>query len=131
LSGDYDVAYAGATNACGAGQLPCNAGVFKRAVALHSDGALDLDVPAITVTGTVTLNGAAFIGANRGELSFARVGDAAYPLPLSGSDDSYRVVLMPGNYVLSYDAASVRCQANIDDTTPPCTGQIIRGCESL
>src|SRR5262249_44620257 len=66
LPGTYDVTYLGNPALCGGGmpsEFPCNSGSLKTGANLAADGVLDIDVPAVKVSGTVTLKGAPFASA--------------------------------------------------------------------
>jgi hypothetical protein len=80
LPGGYEIRWAGVASNCASGQpapqVPCNAGLIKSAVGLTADGVLDLDVPAVRVSGQVTIDGGAMPAAAdpRGSIVFALSG---------------------------------------------------------
>jgi hypothetical protein len=90
-------------------------------VQLTASGALDLDVPAVRVTGQVTLNGAPMPSGvqSRGALTFqlGEGGTASADLVDVGPA-SYDVVLLPGSYTIGY-SPNGSCSAG---ALTPCNG---------
>jgi hypothetical protein len=117
--GAYDVAF-GSTGACDAAtRLPCNSGTLRSSVGLMSSGALDLDIPSITVTGRVTLNHAAFGGQE--QILFSLVNGGSVATDLNGG--GYSLNLLPGSYVVSSSGLGCDTIAGL-----PCGGEFLRGC---
>ena len=137
LPGTYDVTFAGDPAEC-TGELPpavpCNSGTLRPAVALTSSGVLDLDLPMVRVTGVITLNGSPpnTQPGTRGQLSFA--GDTGAPVltkPFAPSGAaSYEVLLLPGDYDISYVPSPVLCDGTFLPSMP-CVGGTIRAAEDL
>ena len=130
--GTYDIDYVAGTSACATGStsvMPCGGGPLKRGVSLLADGVLDLDVRVVTVTGAVTLKGAAFPDQtrSRGALGFtSSAGMTAAPAAFASTGAvTYRVNLIPGMYDVSYGGDAAGCQ---QDTPPaiPCNGGVIK-----
>jgi hypothetical protein len=116
LPGTYDVGFAGNLALCSsetAAQVPCNSGILVPATALNADGVLDLDVPAVTISGSVTLNDAEFPAQarERGAIHFGNDGSYAISSPFGTSGPvSYQMTMLPGSYEVFY-AASLECDA--------------------
>ena len=130
--GTYDVDYVAGTSACATGStsvMPCGGGPLKRGVSLLADGVLDLDVRVVSVTGAVTLKGAAFPDQtrSRGSLSFtSSAGMTAAPDAFGSTGAvTYRLNLIPGAYDVSYGGDAAGCQ---QDTPPdiPCNAGVIK-----
>src|SRR5205085_2632756 len=102
LAGTYDIAYSGNADPLCAGPLPCNAGTIRKGVALTASGALDLDVRAAKVTGTVTLQGAPLAISGSGMLAFTPVPAADGSIAAIPLAPAFTVWLAPGTYNASY-----------------------------
>ncbi len=132
----YDVSFAGNAALCAippAPQVPCVGGVIRTGVAVMASGALDLDVPAIHLSGHVTLNGAALpdLAVERGAARFSLVGGSSVstnPFDPTGPA-AYAMTLVPGHYVVRYRGNADLCSAAPAGAAPPCSDQIITGCE--
>jgi hypothetical protein len=137
LPGTYDVTFAGDPTEC-TGELPpavpCNSGTLRSAVVLTSSRVLDLDLPTVRVTGMLTLNGTPpnTQPGTRGQLSFA--GDTGAPVltkPFVPSGAaSYEVLLLPGEYDVSYVPSPVLCDGTFLPSMP-CVGGTIRAEQDL
>jgi hypothetical protein len=130
VPGTYDVGVAAGNCQDMTSTLPCTGGVIKQGVTLTSAGALDLDVPAITVNGRVTLAGQDVPQANdsRGSVFFSqKSGGTAETQPFASSGPiSYSLRILPGNYVLGYQGNSQLC---LDGVSPlPCHAVVVAGC---
>jgi hypothetical protein len=105
--------------------IPCNSGVIRPQVNLAADGVLDVDVPAVKVTGAVTLAGAAMPTemSNRGALTFAAAAGAAVSTRAFGTTGaaSYALTLLPGRYAISLAANAALCGPNLMPQMP-CLG---------
>jgi hypothetical protein len=66
-------------------------------VVLTESGILDVDIPAVEVTGSITINGEAVPG---GEINL--VGDTGYDARLGGSAAPYSTLIVPGTYAVTY-----------------------------
>jgi hypothetical protein len=134
LRGSYDVRFSGDGELCGQGvapSIPCNNGLLRQALSITTDGGLDLDVPAVKISGSVTLQGGAFpdLPAGRGTLRFAGVAGLGATdsgeLGMSGPA-SYAITLLPGSYVVEYGVNATQCQ--LGDWPLPCTMEVLVGC---
>jgi hypothetical protein len=135
--GSYDVALAANAALCKAGAaapaIPCVGGVVAPAVMVRGAGVLDVDVPAVSLSGAVNLDGAALpaASADRGSIDFARVtgeGGGAAELSLgTNAAASYAITIVPGHYVVSHVANAALCGGA---TLPalPCASQVLLGC---
>jgi hypothetical protein len=137
LPGSYSVGYAALGNLCTgpvAPALPCNGGTLMSNVSLQSDGVLDVDIPAVQVTGKVTLKGGALPGAtsDRGSLDFvlAKGGNAFTPNLGTSSAGSYAITLLPGSYSVNYVANSNLC-SGFAPSAFPCNGGTVQSNVSL
>ncbi|MBL8914081.1 MAG: hypothetical protein JNM17_25480 [Archangium sp.] len=129
LSGTYDVDYEG-RGACAMGwPVPCNSGEIRSGASLTSSGALDIDIPAVALSGRVTQDNAMMPdGSGRGSLEFARVNEpaATTSLPVSGAA-TYDIVLLKGSYVITWRATPQVCTGT-NAPAHPCTSATVRGC---
>lgn len=135
--GSYDVGLTANAQLCASGAaptaVPCVGGRLLQAVAIPSDGALDVDLPAISVTGAVDLDGAPLptASADCGGITFTRVsteGGGAVSLPLGESaPSSYALTLIPGDYVVSHAANAGLCDG-ASAPVVPCASQVLVGC---
>ena len=137
LPGVYDVALAAEPLLCTESPanplLPCVGGVFRKTVHLDADGTFDLDVPALTITGTVSLAGTVMPESSweRGALEFTRAaseGGGSVRLSLGQSGEAaYSVTLVPGTYSTSHAVTQNHCF----DPLPaiPCAAQELLVCE--
>lgn len=130
ISGTYDVDYRGDLTCPLAWPMPCNSGLVRPDQSLTTSGVLDLDLPAVRLTGRVTQDGATLPeGSARGALEFTRTGDPAGSLTLPLTNGAtYDVWLLKGQYVISWRATPAACTGS---SAPPiaCTGTTLRGCE--
>jgi len=133
MPGSYDVAYMSGAEECVGppdDAMPCGGGRLVAGVSLASDGVLDLDIPAIEISGRVTYIGEGLpsLGDPRGALSWSSTGDSPGLTIDLGADGakSYAVVLVPGRWVVDHIANPALC----DDGVPPfpCTDQALIGC---
>ncbi len=133
MPGSYDVGYMSGAEECVGppdDAMPCGGGRLLAGVALASDGVLDLDVPAIEISGRVTYAGEGLpsLGDPRGALSWSSTAASAGLSVDLGSDGakSYAVVLIPGAWAVRHIANPALC----DDGLPPfpCTDQALIGC---
>lgn len=124
LRGVYDVAYAWGAADCGPALAkgPCMNGTLKSQVSLSASGTLDVDIPSITVTGKITLKGAAVTGTALmgGRLSFmGAAGERASTLGLG----NYSVRLLPGSYDVGYEYLGATCP--MTETLPCASGTLL------
>jgi hypothetical protein len=138
--GVYEVELAANAALCGQGlaapPVPCIGGAVRSAVRVEADGVLDVDLPAVTVSGTVRLNGAPLPAesAGRGSIGFARSsaeggGMASVSLGPSGSA-TYAVTLLPGRYLIRHQANAALCAPAAATPGVPCASQVVFGCTS-
>jgi hypothetical protein len=130
VPGTYDVGIGAGNCQDVASSLPCVGGVVKAGVTLTSSGALDLDVPTLTVSGKVTLAGQQVPQAtdSRGSAFFSmKSGGAAESTPFSSTGPiTYSLRLLPGNYVLGTQASTQLCATG--DSPLPCHAVVVAGC---
>ncbi len=132
LPGKYVVGYEANPGLCGGSAppaVPCNGGALTTAE-ITSNGALDVDIPAIQVSGRVTLRGQVLPAstAERGPLNFVRSdGTAAAKLGSSG-EANYKLTLIPGNYAVIHLPSPQQCDG-VKASALPCTGQVLIGCD--
>ncbi len=107
--GQYDVLYVPGTDltqcASAANKLPCISGPIATAVTLSNTGALDLDLPAIVVQGSVTVNGAAVPSSYQqaGGLVFqSATGDTVSTADVGTGLRNYRLTVLPGLYQVGF-----------------------------
>jgi hypothetical protein len=130
LAGTYDIGYADGGSPC-SGAVPCNSGPLKTGVALTADGPLNVDVPGVMVTGTVTLNGAPLptSAVNRGDIAFALNGGTiaqSAALGMSGPG-SYALNVLAGRYLIIFEGGRQLCQPTAWPSLP-CMNEIVTGC---
>jgi hypothetical protein len=134
VAGTYDVGWKAAPGACAqaAAPVPCIDGPIQADVVLEQNGALDLDVEVISVSGGVTLDGATMptAGSDRGLLAVRHVGGASTDLPGFGSMGAvdYAISLIPGEYLITHVANPSLCGDGLQPQVP-CMSQIVLGCE--
>jgi hypothetical protein len=114
--------------------VPCIGGTAHAAASIQSDGVLDVDIPAVMVSGTVKLAGGALPveTLDRGSISLAHIaaeggGSASFSL---GTDATatYVMTVMPGHYVVRHAANSALCAPSRALPGVPCASQAIIGC---
>jgi hypothetical protein len=110
--------------------VPCVGGPLKSGVALNTDGVLDVNIPAVKVSGAVTLRGQplAHEAGDRGHGVFALVGGDAVPTVSFGQDGpvTYHLTLLAGKYVVKYAGNLALCGATLPAL--PCMDQMLSGC---
>jgi hypothetical protein len=136
--GTYDISFGAnvalCTGVAPAPALPCTGGSLRAAVSVATDGVLDLDVPAVTVSGTVTLNGAALPTetVTRGSVGIGRVaaeGGSGVAFSLgTNTAATYTATLMPGHYLFHHVANPGLCGAGRPIPMVPCASQVAVGC---
>jgi hypothetical protein len=139
--GSYDVGLVANAGLCGATlaapPVPCVGGRLRAAAGLQTDGVLDVDIAAVTISGAVTVNGAALSAetSERGSLSFTRAAAESASTASSVALDlgstgafSYAVTLTSGDYVLAHVANPALCPAGGPAPGVPCASQVVRGC---
>jgi hypothetical protein len=130
VPGTYDVGIGAGNCQDAASVLPCVGGVVKAGVSLTSTGALDIDVPTLTVKGKVTLAGQDVPQANdsRGSAFFSmKSGGSAETAPFASAGPiTYSLRLLPGSYVLGTQPSSQLCATG--DSPLPCHAVVVAGC---
>lgn len=141
LPGTYDIAWRPATEVCAqdlekATQIPCSTGYPLRSQSLNVSGSLNVDLQAITLTGTVTqesMDLAEPTHSGRGRLhvqAFEQGGITPLPSFKAQGPVRYAITLYPGRYLLEYLADPTHCvQGREGDYSIVCGQQIIKGCE--
>jgi hypothetical protein len=130
--GTYDVYFGGNPSLCDGGTpvVPCGSGTLRQALELTADGVLDLDIPAVTVTGSVTLGGTELPAASaaRGMLGFVGEGLSATSPSLADSGPAtYSLRLLPGEYAVSFLGNSALCDDAPTSPVPCNAGVILEG----
>jgi hypothetical protein len=116
LPGRYRVAWSGSRSCTDSTPvLPCNEGPVSE-MDLLTDAVLDVDLSPVVVSGVLTLNGAALPDqpASRGAIGFRLVDESStsfgqpFGAPLTATGPaSYQAALLPGRYLISFEASSV------------------------
>jgi hypothetical protein len=135
IPGSYGVSLAANANLCGptlTPQVPCLGGVLMPAIALTADGVLNLDIHAVAVTGSVTLNGQPLPAASgsRGGVTFTSTtgsGGGTYAMLGTSGAATYRVTMLAGTYDVDYAANQTLCGGTITPALPCTGGPIARG----
>jgi hypothetical protein len=137
IPGTYDVGLIADAGLCTPGgqapAVPCVGGTLMSSVNLGTDGTLDVDIKAVSVTGAVKVDGAALATAStdRGSIVFERAsaeGSGSASLDLGTSTAaSYAVTLVPGHYVVSHAANAAACTGT-SSPQAPCASQALLGC---
>lgn len=130
--GTYDIVLQANEQLCDGKQapaMPCVGGLVKDGVSLGSDGVLDIDIPAVTVQGNVTLakNPLPGGGKSRGRLGFRGATEAISVVGDLGTsgDAGYAVTVLPGTYAISYHGNPDLC-GGADPPALPCNeGEVI------
>jgi hypothetical protein len=128
IPGTYTIGLVGNASLCDeplSVDVPCMSGPLVEAVSLAQDGALNLDIPAIQLSGSVTVGGQPLADwvSNRGSVSFTLDTDdpeAVAGIGLSNSFGStgagvYTITIMPGVYDIGWKASFNTC----DDGSAP------------
>ncbi|HWL87768.1 MAG TPA: hypothetical protein VNO21_18320 [Polyangiaceae bacterium] len=124
--GDYDVLYSPSATCDGTGSspTPCIEGVVKRAVSFTQSGKLDIDIPTVTITGAVTLNGKALPDASdRGSLAWTAKDGGLLTFALGNTGaKTYALTLVPGTYSVALAANATPCNVTVSASEMPCVG---------
>jgi len=133
LEGTYDVSFDGNETACAAAtapSVPCNDGPLRSDITLATDGTLDLDLPAVRVTGAVTLEGTPMPSQpdDRGALVFAFAnGGSVSPMGFGTTGAvSYALTLLPGTYEVLLNGNEQAC-ADLTPPDVPCNDGLLHG----
>lgn len=127
LAGTYDAVYAEQASGCTGLPYPCQRAPIRTALALSSDGVLDVDIKTVAVSGRVTLDGVAPPASANGRprLELRGAGDATGVLV--DLDDQptgqYQTRVLAGTYDVLYTADTSSCVG----TPYPCQrGVVVR-----
>jgi len=130
LPGSYDISFAANASLCDgrtAPGMPCTGGVLMEGVSLTADGVLDVDIPAVDVSGAVLLEGSQLPSAtgDRGSLSFTNE-SSGVTLPSFGTSGSvsYALTLLPGAYDIGFDGNESLCTGQSAAAVPCVDGTI-------
>ena len=132
--GSYDVRF-GPLGCPDGGTVPCNEDLVTKGLPVTGAATLSIDVPMASISGLVSNNGIPLADQTngRGHVLFSHphaTGKTTAPVQATGPS-AYATRIVAGDYVVSYEVAgSAFCTtaAELDGSTPPCTGQIVRGC---
>jgi len=134
LAGKYDVAYGAGSSDCSNAQAPCNGGVLKPNMTFSTTGTLDLDVKAVTVSGTVTLNGQPIPSTgSRGQIELTPTDPSTTPISIElgdGEDATYTAMVLAGTYDVGYDGDDSGCHGTAAPVIP-CNGAVVKSGVSL
>ncbi len=131
--GTYHIDYIGDFTACSKPETPslypCNQGRLLSDVVLSQQGILDVNIPAVSVQGTITLNDdmlPEFDGAAPG--IFVQSEDSLVITHTLDTErrDRYRMTLLPGRYDLGWDGDESRCSTADDPSPLPCNDGILK-----
>lgn len=122
LPDTYTIGLVGNTSLCNqplSVDVPCMSGKLLDAVGLTQNGALNVDIPAIQLSGAVTVGGQPLQDwtTNRGGLSFTQVTNdpdelagVAYSNTFSSTGPGvYTVTLIPGDYDIGWNVTTSAC----------------------
>ena len=105
LKGTYNIVFAGDYfDQCPTQPIPCNRGTIITQLSVQTSGALAVDIPEATISGSVTLNGAAMPTSSngRGTMIFSRRNDissqSASPSLATSGTASYIAAVIKGKY---------------------------------
>jgi hypothetical protein len=138
MPGTFDVVFSANWSLCDGHEppaVPCVGTGLLEGVSLTSSGVLDLDVPAVEVTGAVTVNGETMAdeGSDRGALSFISESGDGLQISALGSDGpaSYGLTVVGGTYVVRHVANAWLCSVDrpAGDGVVPCADQWAAGCD--
>ncbi len=121
-AGVYAIAVRGL--GCNGAGLPCVDYLAETHRPLLTSGLLDFDVPTVTLSGSVTLNGQPFPASPRGALIFQTADGGSVAAPVSsGGAATWSATVPHGEYRVSFSNAS-DCTA----ATVPCQTVALEGC---
>jgi hypothetical protein len=128
LPGDYDIILEANEALCMQNnvipKVPCINGPLLSDLNLQNDGVLNVDIPAITIQGQVTLNGSQLPAENldRGSLLFVLHDGGELPTKPFEDNGSfaYELTLLPGSYKIRLDANEGLCLQTNDVPQMPC-----------
>ena len=116
--GAYDIVYAPADPCAGPPEnhLPCGGGHLLTQVDLVMNGVLDVDIPAVDLSGAVTYEGASLpdLASSRGAIRWRRDDDAAFTVELEQSGPfQYAASIIPGSWVIEHVATPELCADDV------------------
>jgi hypothetical protein len=130
FAGSYRVDFVN-DNDCPRGAVPCARVTLRDNVQLSGNGALDLDLEVLAISGQITVNAAQMpdgvTGGERGSLFFVseESGDSLQATLESQGPAVYQLDLYPGSYGVVFDGSD--CPAAEDGATP-CQDILLEGC---
>lgn len=89
-------------------------------IALTADGVLELDLPTVSISGRVRLQGGQAWDASARHLNFIDVETQTSASVGLGADGAFRVVVTPGHYKVLLSSSDV-CNSNVG----PCSGAVL------
>jgi hypothetical protein len=127
--GTYDVVFQGNDELCQMGPLPgvpCGSAVLLHAIELTADKVLDIDVPAVTVSGAITLDGKILPDAEmeRGQVWLNGDGAEAYTTVGATGPGAYSLRVVPGTYDVTFAGSAALCASS--PTGMPCNAAIVK-----
>jgi|GEM_PF-2804584 len=135
--GVYHIDYIGDPAACSKpdepSTLPCNTGRLAEAVTLTQQGVLDLDIPTVTIQGTLSLNGEAlpeFDDSAVGIVFTDEMGSANHTLDVDRGGQ-YGITIVPGTYDITWNGDEGRCATHEDESPLPCNDGVILSRQEL
>jgi len=113
IAGTYDVLYAESDSYCSGSPYPCQLHApVRSAVALQTDGNLDVDIKTVTISGRVTLDGVALPTASPMPQLELRSGEETKGVLVDledHADGRYQVHVIPGSYEVVYNESTYSC----------------------
>ena len=129
--GVYHIDYIGDPAACSKpdepSTLPCNTGRLLEAITLTQSGILDLDIPTVTIQGTLSLNGEALPGFDDSSVGLAfsnGMGSVQHNLDVERGG-RYGITLVPGTYRIGWNGDETRCATHEDASPLPCNDGVV------
>jgi hypothetical protein len=116
VKGGYSLTYDNADSSCTGAPYPCQlSATFRTGLRFDNDGALDVDVPVTTVSGKVTLDGAAPPSANfsKGQIRVRGSDGSIGTLANLDKGANYTARLVTGSYEVLYDNEDSSCTGDI------------------
>jgi hypothetical protein len=120
LPGSYDVRFIAPASCSGA--TPCNSGIVKPGLALGAGGALDVEVPLVTVSGKLTVQGQPWVSGDGGMLAFRPARNSLDAIAMLPAGATFTTALLPGNYVLMFGSGTC------GSAGVPCDDEVLAGC---
>jgi hypothetical protein len=106
LPGTYDIAWLPGSSCM---VTPCSGGIVKKGVAITAQTTIDVDLPMVTISGNISINGAARNIMDGGAPFFALNGGSAAPLTLPNGVVNYTINLLAGSYDIGWQGKPDAC----------------------